>query len=109
MAKGGVLGIGGEDIAVPLEAFSFSAETNKATLVVDKSMLDNAPQKADLSDAEFQRELQSHYGVSPAWKKEREMMQETPQEMMQEKGQEMMNESSRKMKEMEEQKKKSMY
>lgn len=64
--KGGVMGIGGEEgIAVPLEAFQFTSEN--AQLTVDKTKLDNAPKQEDLSDQGFQQELQSHYGVSPAW------------------------------------------
>ena len=64
--KGGVMGIGGEQgIPVPLEAFQFTDEN--ARLTVDKNKLDNAPQQAGMSDQEFQRNLHSHYGISPAW------------------------------------------
>lgn len=64
--KGGVMGIGGEEgIAVPLEAFQFTSENAKLT--VDKTKLDNAPKQSNMSDQEFQRDLQSHYGISPAW------------------------------------------
>lgn len=64
--KGGVMGIGGEEgIAVPLEAFQFTQDN--ARLTVDKNKLDTAPKAAGMSDQEFQRNLHSHYGVSPAW------------------------------------------
>ena len=64
--KGGVLGIGEEEgIPVPLEAFNFSQD--KARLLVDQSKLDNAPKQANMNDAEFRRDLDSHYGVSPSW------------------------------------------
>jgi len=64
--KGGVMGIGGEEgIPVPLEAFQFTSENAKLT--VDKNKLDNAPKQSGLSEQEFQRNLQSHYGISPTW------------------------------------------
>ena len=64
--KGGVMGIGGEEgIPVPLEAFQFTTENAKLT--VDKTKLDNVPKQSNMSDQEFQRDLQSHYGISPAW------------------------------------------
>jgi sporulation protein YlmC with PRC-barrel domain len=64
--KGGVMGIGGQEgIPVPLEAFQFTAENAKLT--VDKTKLDNVPKQSGMSDQEFQRNLQSHYGISPAW------------------------------------------
>ncbi|MDW7772095.1 MAG: PRC-barrel domain-containing protein [Desulfobulbaceae bacterium] len=72
MSKGGILGIGGEDIAVPLGAFNFNTEQEEATLTVDQSKLDNAPQQAGMSDQEFNRELQDHYGVSPTWEQEQQ-------------------------------------
>lgn len=74
--KGGVMGIGGEEgIAVPLEAFQFT--NDNAKLTVDKSKLDNAPKQSGMSDQEFQRDLQSHYGISPAWQEGQPGMQST--------------------------------
>lgn len=68
--RGGFLGVGGtKDIAVPLEAFSFSE--NNARLMVDETKLDNAPQQADMADEDFRRGLESHYGISPAWQGDR--------------------------------------
>ncbi len=70
VTRGGLLGVGGtKDIAVPLEAFSFSEDNVR--LMVDESKLDSAPQQADMADEDFQRGLESHYGISPAWQKDR--------------------------------------
>jgi sporulation protein YlmC with PRC-barrel domain len=67
LTKGGIFGIGGEDIAVPLKALDLDRESERATLTVSESMLDNAPMQANKSDQEFQRELSSHYGIAPSW------------------------------------------
>ena len=67
---GGVLGLGGKDgVAVPIEAFRFA--NDKAKLTVDESKLKNAPNRANMSDEDFRRDLQSHYGISPAWRDNR--------------------------------------
>lgn len=55
----------GEDIAVPYGGVRFYHE--KAVLTVNSERLDSAPQQAGLSDAEFQKSLESHYGIAPAW------------------------------------------
>ena len=68
ISRGGILGMGGEDIAVLHEALRI--EEDQATLTVDRSMLDNVPQQGELSAQEFRSELESHYGVSPAWEQE---------------------------------------
>jgi sporulation protein YlmC with PRC-barrel domain len=61
--KGGEMGV--EGIPVPLAAFQFTKENAKLT--VDKSKLDNAPKQSNMSDQEFQRDLENHYGISPTW------------------------------------------
>ena len=67
-SKGGILGMGAEDIAVPLSAFEFSDD--QARLTVDQSKLDNVPQQtAGASDSDYLRNLETHYGVAPAWDK----------------------------------------
>jgi sporulation protein YlmC with PRC-barrel domain len=81
ITKGGVLGMGGEDIAVPLEAFRIDQQNQRATLTVNESMLDNAPQQANMSDDEFQRNLEQHYGVAPAWKGDSKKMGTDPSQM----------------------------
>jgi sporulation protein YlmC with PRC-barrel domain len=70
ISKGGVLGVGGDKVPVPLAALSFDTQNKQATLTVDKSKLDNAPKQANMSDEEFNRELQSYYGISPAWEQQ---------------------------------------
>ncbi len=70
LAQGGVLGMGEETTPIPLNALNFEADQERATLTVDQSKLDNAPKQADLSDQSYQRELETHYGVSPIWEDE---------------------------------------
>ena len=65
--KGGVMGMGGKDTAVPLGAFKLDRENKKATLTVSEDKLNNGPAQAGKSDKDFQRELSSHYGIAPAW------------------------------------------
>jgi sporulation protein YlmC with PRC-barrel domain len=68
ISKGGILGIGGEEVAAPLSAFEISDE--QARLTVDQSKLENVPQqKAEATDSDYQRDLETHYGVAPAWEK----------------------------------------
>lgn len=67
LSKGGFMGMGGKDIAVPLAAFKLDRENERATLTVSEAMLDTAPMQANKSDEEFQRELSGHYGIAPAW------------------------------------------
>jgi hypothetical protein len=81
ITKGGILGMGGEDIAVPLEAFRIDQQNQRATLTVNETMLDNAPQQANMSDDEFQRNLEQHYGVAPAWKGDSKKMGTDPSQM----------------------------
>nr|WP_306793129.1 PRC-barrel domain-containing protein [Desulfopila inferna] len=54
-----------DQIAVPYGVVRFYSD--RAILSVDRDKLDSAPQQDDLSDAEFQKNLESHYGISPAW------------------------------------------
>jgi sporulation protein YlmC with PRC-barrel domain len=65
--KGGVMGIGGKDTAVPLGAFKLDRENQRATLTVSEDKLNNGPAQAGKSDKDFQRELSSHYGIAPVW------------------------------------------
>lgn len=82
ISKGGVLGMGGEDIAIPFEALNFDKQNERATLTVNESKLDNAPQQANMSDDEFQRNLESHYGVAPAFKGDSKQMETDPTRSM---------------------------
>ncbi len=68
ISKGGILGIGGEEVAAPLSAFGISKE--QARLTVDQSKFENVPQqKPEVTDSDYLRDLESHYGVAPAWEK----------------------------------------
>ncbi|MGB3221878.1 MAG: PRC-barrel domain-containing protein [Desulforhopalus sp.] len=82
ISKGGVLGMGGENIAIPFEALQFDQQNERVTLTVNESKLDNAPQQANMSDEEFQRNLQSHYGVAPAFEGESNQMETDPTRSM---------------------------
>ncbi len=72
LSRGGILGVGEDQIAAPVEAFSFDQEQQQAQLVVDQSKLENVPAQAEMDDKSFERELESHYGVSPAWEGEQQ-------------------------------------
>lgn len=67
LTKGGVMGIGGKNTAVPLGAFKLDRENERATLTVSEDMLKTGPAQAGKSDQDFQRELSSHYGIAPVW------------------------------------------
>lgn len=67
LSKGGVMGMGAKDTAVPLEALKLDRENEKATLTVSDDKIKNGPTQAGKSDQDFQRELSSHYGISPVW------------------------------------------
>ena len=56
-----------KDFAVPYEALRLDQQNDRAILTVNESKLNNVPQQAGMSDEEFQRKLESHYGVAPAW------------------------------------------
>lgn len=60
-----------ETVPVPIEAFSFDPQQQQATLTVDRSKLDNVPEQANMDDQSFERELETHYGISPVWDKEK--------------------------------------
>jgi sporulation protein YlmC with PRC-barrel domain len=83
ISKGGVLGMGGEDVAIPFEALRLDQQNEQATLTVNESKLENAPQQANMSDDEFQRNLESHYGVAPAWEGESDKMDDPARSMEQ--------------------------
>ena len=67
ISKGSVLGIGGNEIAIPKEAFRVDQSKEQVTLTVNEDKLDNVPKQSNMSDDEFQRNLEQHYGVAPAW------------------------------------------
>ncbi|RJP75860.1 MAG: PRC-barrel domain containing protein [Desulfobacteraceae bacterium] len=62
----GFLGMGTTEIAAPLSAFDI--RDDKARLNVDQSKLKNVPnRKAKATDSDYLRDLETHYGVAPAW------------------------------------------
>jgi sporulation protein YlmC with PRC-barrel domain len=67
-SKGGILGMGAEEIAVPLSAFEIGDD--QARLTVTQSKLENVPQQtAEATDSDYLRDLETHYGVAPEWEK----------------------------------------
>ncbi len=78
ISKGGVLGMGSKKIAVPKEAFRIDQTKQQVTLTVKESKLDNVPQQANMSDDEFQQNLDKHYGVAPAFRGDSQQMGTEP-------------------------------
>lgn len=66
LSRGGFFGIGAEEVSLPLEAISF--QRDGVTLTVDLELLENTPEQKNVSEEQFRRDLEMHYGVSPAWK-----------------------------------------
>jgi sporulation protein YlmC with PRC-barrel domain len=78
LSRSDALGVEAGEVAAPLGAFEFDTLNDRATLTVDESRLDTAPRQVDLYDENFQSDLESHYGVSPAWEHDSESMMEDP-------------------------------
>ncbi len=78
ISKGSILGMGGKDIAIPKEAFRVDESNNQVLLTVNKDKLENVPKQANMSDNEFQRDLEQHYGIAPAWKEGSKQMGTEP-------------------------------
>ena len=93
ISKGGVLGIGGNEIAIPKEAFRVDQTQDQVTLTVNEDKLENVPKQSDMSDDEFQRNLEQHYGVAPAWNEGSKTMGTEPSESMDQNQQGMGSES----------------
>lgn len=80
LLKGGIIGVGGDQYAVPFQALQFDADMNRVTLTIDENKLANAPkQEAGMSDTEFNLKINEYYGISPAWGT---APVETPKEIM---------------------------
>ena len=65
ISKGGFAGVGVEDVAVPIKALQIDQTNRRATLTVNETKLDKAPHQAQMSDDEFQRNLEQYYDVAP--------------------------------------------
>lgn len=81
-SKGGFAGVGGEEIALPPQAFRIDQTYRRATLLVNESKLDFAPQQERMSDNEFQRNLEQYYGVAPTWQDSSPQMETDPTRSM---------------------------
>lgn len=81
-SKGGFAGVGGEEIALPPQVFRIDQTYHRATLLVDESKLDYAPRQERMTDDEFQRNLEQHYGVAPEWKDNSRQMGVDPSRSM---------------------------
>ncbi len=68
ISREGALETGEDVVAAPLGAFEFDGE--QAKLTIDENRLENVPAQAELSDRDYRRDLEPHYGVAPAWEKE---------------------------------------
>lgn len=87
LLKGGIMGVGGNQYAVPFQVLKFDADMNRVTLTIDENMLANVPkQESGMSDVEFNRKINEYYGISPAWEKSPAEMHEeimkSPEMMM---------------------------
>src|SRR5580693_5550426 len=72
LSFGGFLGMGDKYFAIPWEAFRFHVTEKRATLNVDKKLLENAPgfDKEDwpnMTDSSWGSQIFSHYGYKPYW------------------------------------------
>lgn len=81
-SKGGFAGVGGEEIALPPQAFRIDEKYRRATLLVNENKLDYAPQQEEMSDNEFQRNLERYYGVAPTWQENSRQMGTEPSRQM---------------------------
>ncbi len=82
ISKGGFAGVGGEEIAVPMEGFQIDKTYRRVTLTFEDIKLDEAPHQGKMSDDEFQRNLEQYYGVAPVWKGDSPQMGTDPSRMM---------------------------
>jgi hypothetical protein len=77
VSTGGIMGMGEKEHLVPTGAFEPTAKADALVLKVDENLVKNAPAKTqDISDAEYQRELNEHYGQAPSWGGEEKAMPE---------------------------------
>jgi sporulation protein YlmC with PRC-barrel domain len=68
IAKGGVMGIGEEEHAVPLEALRINLDNRSATFTASADKLEATPKQTfGQSDEEFSTTIYKYYGISPAW------------------------------------------
>lgn len=75
LASGGFWGMGEKKIPVPVEALGFDTTQQQVILLVDDGKLEDVPDQANLDDQSFERELESHYGISPIWEDRQQQQQ----------------------------------
>jgi sporulation protein YlmC with PRC-barrel domain len=68
--KEDALGVG-ESAFIPVPLGALQISEGDARLTVDKARLDNVPNPGNMSDREFQQNLNTHYGIGPTWEIER--------------------------------------
>jgi sporulation protein YlmC with PRC-barrel domain len=93
VSAGGVLGVGGEDRAIPFNALRIDpTQEDVLTLDIDQQRFENAPvAEVDQLDRQRGQEIHQFYGVSPYWEEGQQqrspMQQQQEQQRQQEPGQ----------------------
>jgi sporulation protein YlmC with PRC-barrel domain len=84
VSAGGLLGVGGEDRAIPFNALRIDpTQEDVLTLDIDQQRFENAPvAEVDQLDRQRGQEIHQFYGVSPYWE-ESGMQQRSPQQQQQ--------------------------
>jgi sporulation protein YlmC with PRC-barrel domain len=84
VSAGGLLGVGGEDRAIPFNALRIDpTQEDVLTLDIDQQRFENAPVvDVDQLDRQRGQEIHQFYGVSPYWE-ESGMQQRSPQQQQQ--------------------------
>jgi hypothetical protein len=78
LSFGGFLGMGDKYFAIPWNAFHFNLTEKRATLNVDKKLLENAPgfdkdNWPNMAESKWGTSIYKHYGYTPYWQDETEI------------------------------------
>jgi sporulation protein YlmC with PRC-barrel domain len=86
VSAGGVLGVGGEDRAIPFNALQFDPmQEDVLTLDIDQQRFENAPvAEVDQLDRQRGQEIHQFFGVSPYWEESGMQQQRSPMQQQQE-------------------------
>lgn len=57
----------GEEIKVDVPYGAMRIYSNRAVLIVERAKLDSIPNQRNLTNTEYQEDLQNHYGIAPVW------------------------------------------
>jgi len=60
-------GESGEERKVDVPYGALRIYDNRAVLIVERAKLESVPNRRNLSSAEYQENLQNHYGIAPVW------------------------------------------